>query len=57
MVIRGTPKNKDKFICVNNEIGNILQKNDFFPKYMDFNYLYFIKTKEIEVFMEREGLI
>lgn len=57
MVIRETPKNKDKFIYVNNEIGDILQKNGFSPKYMDFNYLYFIKTKEIEIFMEREGLI
>ena len=57
MVIRETPKNKENFIMVNNQVGNLLQTKGFIPKYMDFDYLYFVRTEELKVFMESEGLI
>lgn len=56
MVIRQTPNHKEKYIQVNNLVGVKLQQNGFYPKYMDYNFLYFTKSKEIIEFMKTEGL-
>lgn len=57
MIIRQTPKNPQDFIIVDDKQGEILQKNNFHPLYMDMKNLYFEKTKEILDFMKGGEII
>lgn len=57
MIIRQTPKNPQDFIIVDVKQGEILQKNNFHPLYMDMKNLYFEKTKEILDFMKGGEII
>lgn len=56
MIIRGTPKDKDvgKYIFVDSKTSLNLHENGFFPKYIDENGIYFLKTNELINFMERK---
>lgn len=56
MIIRITPKNKEKYIIVNNEVSNTLNKNGFCPKYIDNNGIYYVKSIDIIEFMKKEGI-
>lgn len=51
MIIRDTPKSTKNLIIVGNEIGRRLQKNGFVPKYVDEDFLYFVKDEKIKKFM------
>lgn len=53
MIIRGTPTNLDDYILIDDKLELILNNNDFYPKYIDENGLYFLKSKELIEFMER----
>ena len=57
MIIRQTPKNPQDFIIVDGKQGEILQKNNFHPLYMDMKNLYFEKTKEILDFIKGGEII
>lgn len=47
MIIRGTPKNQEAFVCVDNEVSNYLQLHGFFPTYIDNSGIYYQKTEEL----------
>ena len=57
MLIRQTPKNKEKYIIVDSKVSRILQENGFCPKYMDMEFIYYVKSDEIVEFMSKEGLL
>ena len=57
MLIRQTPKNKEKYIIVNSKVSQILQENGFYPKYMDNEAIYYVKSDEIVEFMSKEDLL
>ena len=57
MLIRQTPKNKEKYIIVDSKVSQILQENGFCPKYMDNEAIYCVKSDEIIEFMSKEGLL
>ena len=57
MLIRQTPKNKEKYIIVDSKVSQILQENGFCPKYMDNEFIYYVKSDEIVEFMSKEGLL
>ena len=57
MLIRQTPKNKEKYIIVDSKVSKILQENGFRPKYMDNEAMYYVKSDEIIEFMSKEGLL
>ena len=57
MLIRQTPKNKEKYIIVDSKVSQILQENGFCPKYMDMEFIYYVKSDEIIEFMSKEGLL
>lgn len=57
MLIRKTPKNKEKYIIVDSKVSQILQENGFCPKYMDNEVIYYVKSDEIVEFMSKEGLL
>ena len=57
MIIRQTPKNKENYIMVNSNTSQILQENGFFPKYMDDEFIYYVKSDEIIKFMSKEGWV
>lgn len=57
MIIRGTPNNKDDYICVTPLVSEVLHMCNFYPKYIDDKYIYYTKSICIEKFMEREGLV
>ena len=57
MLIRQTPKNKEKYIIVDSEVSQILQENGFYPKYMDNEAIYYVKSDKIVEFMSKEGLL
>lgn len=48
MIIKGTPKNTKRYIKADNILGRFLQGKGYLPIYIDCEYLYFYKTKEIE---------
>lgn len=56
MINRGTPNNLEKYILVDSDVNLILHKNNFMPKYIDENGIYFLKNDEILKFMEKENL-
>lgn len=47
MIIRETPKELDKFVCVNSTLSLSLQRKGFEPMYIDENGIYYKKTKEL----------
>ena len=53
MVIRGTPREIDKYVLVDSKTSINLHENGFFPKYIDENGVYFVKSQEILEFIER----
>lgn len=57
MLIRQTPKNKEKYIIVDSKVSQILQENGFCPKFMDMEFIYYVKSDEIIEFMSKEGLL
>lgn len=57
MVIRQTPNYKEKYIQVNNDISNVLHKHGFYPKYIDNEFIYYVKSKELEQFMKENNLL
>lgn len=56
MLIRGTPKNIDKYIKVDSKTTVILHMNGFFPINMDDKYIYYKKTQELIDFMKKNEL-
>ncbi len=56
MIIRETPKNKEKYIVVTSFVSNVLNMRGFIPKYIDENFIYYTKDDEIIKFMKKEGL-
>jgi len=47
MIIRGTPQNKENYVCVDNELSNYLHSHGFFPAYIDNTGVYYKKTEEL----------
>lgn len=56
MIIRQTPNNVDAYIAVDNETSNILHQHGFYPKYIDSNFIYYVRSSEIIDFMKKEDL-
>jgi len=56
MIIRGTPKNLDKYIKVDSKTTVILHLEGYQPCYIDNEYVYYKKTYELLKFMEKEDL-
>ena len=56
MIIRETPKNAKEYIIVDSHTSNILHQNGFCPKYMDNNFVYYVRSNEIIDFMLKEDL-
>lgn len=57
MIIRKTPKNKDKYISVTDaELSYKLQLLGFYPKYIDETTMYFVKNTSIEEFLYGKGV-
>lgn len=54
MIVRGLPKNKDDYIKVNSCDGKKIHKEGFIPKYIDKEYLYFLKTNELIEYLRKE---
>lgn len=57
MIIRQTPKNKDKYITVDSDISNVLHKHGFYPKYIDNEFIYYVKSKELKQFIKENNLL
>lgn len=57
MIIRQTPKDKDKYIAVNSDTSNILHKHGFYPKYIDNEFIYYVKSKELGQFIKENNLL
>ena len=56
MIIREAPKNAEEYIIVDSITSNILHQNGFYPKYMDNNFVYYVRSNEIIDFMLKEDL-
>ena len=56
MIIRQTPPNKELYILVDSDTSDILHGYNFYPKYIDENGLYYVRSESILILMEREGL-
>ena len=57
MLIRQTPKNKEKYIIVDSKVSQILQENAFYPKYMDNEAIYYVKSDEIVEFIKTNNIL
>lgn len=57
MIIRQTPKDKDKYIAVNSDISNVLHEHGFYPKYIDNEFIYYVKSKELKQFIKENNLL
>lgn len=55
MILRGTPKHIDDFIKVDGSQAYELQEHGFYPLYVDENYVYFKKDKELTEFLREEN--
>ena len=53
MMIRQTPTNIENFVKVNSELSEKLHELGFIPRYIDNEWIYYEKTKEIENILER----
>ena len=47
MIIRRSPTNTEDFIMVKSDISNRLCELGFFPRYIDSDWIYYIKNKTI----------
>lgn len=56
MIIRQTPKNLQNYIGVDSETSLFLTLKGFYPKYMDFDYIYYVKTDELQKYIEKENI-
>lgn len=54
MIIRGTPRNVNDYIAVNNEMSLTLHVNGFVPSYIDENWIYYKADKEILDFLREK---
>lgn len=57
MIIRQTPKDKDKYIAVNSDASNVLHEHGFYPKYIDNEFIYYVKSKELGQFIKENNLL
>lgn len=57
MIIRQTPNNVDAYIAVDNETSNILHQHGFYPKYIDSNFIYYVRSSEIIDFILDKKLL
>lgn len=57
MIIRQTPKYKDKYIAVDSGTSNVLHKHGFYPKYIDNEFIYYVKSKELGQFIKENNLL
>ena len=57
MIIRQTPKNKEKYIIVDSKVSQILQENGFYPKYMDNEAIYYVKSDKIVEFIKTNNIL
>ena len=57
MLIRQTPKNKEKYIIVDSKVSQILQENGFYPKYMDNEAIYYVKSDKIVEFIKTNNIL
>lgn len=57
MIIRQTPKNKDKYIAVDSDTSNVLHEHGFYPKYIDNEFIYYVKSKELKQFIKENNLL
>ena len=57
MTIRQTPKNKDKYIAVDSDTSNVLHEHGFYPKYIDNEFIYYVKSKELKQFIKENNLL
>ena len=57
MLIRQTPKNKEKYIIVDSKVSQILQENGFCTKYMDNEAIYYVKSDEIVEFIKTNNIL
>lgn len=57
MIIRQTPKDKDKYIAVNSDTSNVLHEHGFYPKYIDNEFIYYVKSKELKQFIKENNLL
>lgn len=56
MIIRGTPKDLNKYVVISSEFMiQKLHENNFSPIYIDGNYVYFEKNEQILSFIEKGG--
>lgn len=54
MIIRDTPKEIERYVLINDtNITLALQEMGFFPKYIDNNGLYFIKSDELALALKK----
>ena len=56
MIIRETPKNAKEYIIVDTITSNIVHKNGVDTKYMDNNFVDYVRSNEIIDFMLKEDL-
>lgn len=47
MIIRKSPTNKNDFVMVISDVSQKLHEMGFIPKYIDEDYIYYVKCKEI----------
>ena len=57
MIIRQTPKDKGKYIVVNSDTSNVLHEHGFYPKYIDNEFIYYVKSKELKQFIKENNLL
>jgi hypothetical protein len=57
MIIRDKPKDLINYIKVDSNTSYILSQNGFFPKYIDNDYIYYVKTNSLIEYMKGENLI
>lgn len=57
MIIRQTPKDKDKYIAVDDDTSNVLHEHGFYPKYIDNDFIYYVKSKELGQFIKENNLL
>lgn len=56
MIIRKTPEHLENYVKVGTDATIILHMNGFQPKYIDSEYVYYLKTDELINFINKGGL-
>ena len=57
MLIRQTPKNKEKYIIVDSKVSQIIQENGFCPKKKKKKKIYYVKSDEIVEFIKTNNIL